>query len=466
MPESKGIMASKFLSKISELIAGKSAKFDVEKRLFNIAVFISILVSFISIAINLNLEFHYVLNLIIGAGILFLVFIYINSRLFQRYFIWLYVFCGMVILSGSWLFNDGPFGSVNYLYILAFVIFLSITNQRKHVLISLLLMVNLVVLYSIYFLFPDFISPYYSELVQERDLLFTYIYVIVFAALIFSSLRRNYENEKIKVELQKEKIETQHKHITDSILYASDIQQALMQKPSQINNYFKQGFVFWRPKDVVSGDFYTIRTLPHQSNKIVCAVADCTGHGVPGALLTMLGFSFLNETISQDSNLLPGEILDNLRTKTKKALQNGNQPAENRDGMDMLVCIIDKEKKELQFAGAHRPLYVIRNQQLIEYKGDRMPIGAYYQDSQPFTTHTIKIQERDVVYMFTDGFADQFGHEDGKKFYISSFKDLLLNIHSQPLQQQEEEIQNTFYQWKGIQEQTDDVLVVGIKPLS
>ncbi|MBI9068629.1 MAG: SpoIIE family protein phosphatase [Salinivirgaceae bacterium] len=458
-------MVKKFYRKISKLISGSDTEFNVDKRLFNIALFIAVTISLISIVINLQLELPEILHYIIGTGTLILTFIYIRSRVFKKFHINLFIAASLVILSGTWLYNEGPLGSINFLYILAFIIFLSITNQKKHVIISLILFGNLIILYLVYFLKPEWVHPYATPEIRESDLLFTYTYVIIFASLIFSSLRRNYENEKNKVEEQKYELVKQHKHITDSILYARDIQQAMMQDVESVKEYFTNYFVFLEPKDIVSGDFYSFKKLSGNPNKVVCAVSDCTGHGVPGALITMLGLSFFNEIILQENNITASELLHLLREKIKYSLQQGKRSNENRDGMDMAICIIDKQSETLEFAGANRPLYIIRDNELLEYKPNRMPIGVHFKDNKPFDNKIIKLKPNDSIYLFTDGFADQFGYPDTRKFYISNLKKLLLKNADKPMNEQGEIIKKAFIDWKNTQEQTDDVLIIGIKPI-
>lgn len=456
----------KFLNKLGNLIAGSSSNNRVEERIFNIATFISIIVSFLSLAINHQLHLPILLNVIIAIGSFILLYIFIKSRIFKVFHIYLYIIIAVIILSGTWLFNEGPFGSINYIYILAFVIFLSITNRKQHLWISLILVVNLTVLYYIYFFHPDWITHYPSDEVREMDLLFTFIYVIVFSALIFSSLRMNYENEKNKVEVQKAKIELQHKHITDSILYAQDIQRALIQEVSELKNYFKESFIVWHPKDIVSGDFYYFRELKDHSQKTIVVVADCTGHGVPGALLTMLGVSFLNDILAQHPTISSNVILDLLRVKIKETLCQSQREFEGQDGMDMAICIVDKKAKTIDYAGANRSLIIIKNKEMNEVKPDRMPIGIYLHNNKDFTSHNISIDSNDVVYMFTDGFSDQFGEVESRKYYVSNFKKLLLCNSHKPLKEQGKLLNLEFLNWMGVHEQIDDVLVVGFKPLS
>ena len=446
-----------------QTISGKQELLTVEKRLFNLSVFIALSVSLLSIIINLNLSFDITLNLIIGTGIMVLLFIYLQSRVYNRYRVWLFIVISLIILSGSWLYNEGPKGSVNYIYILAFVVFLSITNRSNHVKVSLLVSLNLVLLYLIYFFYPFLIHSYQTPEIRESDLLLTYSYVVVFSVMIFSSLRMNYENEKQKVEIQKEKLEVQHKHITDSIIYARDIQKALLFKEERFSAYFKEWFVFWQPKDIVSGDFYVLRRMPGDSGRIFCAVGDCTGHGVPGALLTMLGMSFLNEIILQNISCSSSDILTLLMQKFRIALSQENAAIDYKDGVDAAICIIDIEKRNLEFSGVNRPVFIIRNQNLTELSPNRLPIGAELRQGEFYRTEFFDLEPDDNIYLFTDGYVDQYGEASGRKYYSRRFKDFLIKNSVLPMEKQGKLITKNFEDWKGNEEQIDDVLVVGVK---
>jgi serine phosphatase RsbU (regulator of sigma subunit) len=216
--------------------------------------------------------------------------------------------------------------------------------------------------------------------------------------------------------------------------------------------------VFFRPLNIVSGDFYWISRI---DNKIVYTAADCTGHGVPGAFMSMLGVAFLNEIVNKDKILSPDLILNNLRGKVIKALQQQGLSGETRDGMDIALICIDPVTGILEYAGAYNPLIMIRNGELFETPGEKMPIG-FYENMHSFTRHEIKIERGDVFYMYSDGYEDQFGGPDGKKFKSKKLKNLLLEICNDPMDQQKETLEKNFLEWKGDIPQIDDVVVVGI----
>jgi serine phosphatase RsbU (regulator of sigma subunit) len=211
----------------------------------------------------------------------------------------------------------------------------------------------------------------------------------------------------------------------------------------------------------VSGDFYWFSV---NRNRVYFAAVDCTGHGVPGAFMSMLGFTMLNQIVSTNEDLTAAEILNRLREDVKEALHQKGTMNEPHDGMDLALCVLDTEEFSLQFSGARNPLYLIRHGELIQYSGDLMPIGhAGKLESRPFTNHLIQLQKDDMVYVFSDGYTDQFGGESGQKFKRSLFKKTLLSIHEEPLDVQERLLKETLDTWKLNYEQVDDILVLGIR---
>jgi len=259
---------------------------------------------------------------------------------------------------------------------------------------------------------------------------------------------------------QRDRIELQKNEVQDSINYASFIQTAMLPPKKYVSQYLPQNFIFYRPRDIVSGDYYWIKFI---EGKVLVAAGDSTGHGVPGAFLSMLAISFLNEIISRFPDLKAGEILDKMRRNVINALHQTDQTGSSRDGSDIALCIIDLQKMQLQFAGAHNPLYLIRNKKLIEIQGDKMPIAISYFSEKPFASHDIKIQKDDMIYLFSDGFASQFGGNFGKKFKRKQFRNLLLSISKMTVEQQKSTVATAFDNWKGNLEQVDDVLLMGIR---
>jgi serine phosphatase RsbU (regulator of sigma subunit) len=262
-----------------------------------------------------------------------------------------------------------------------------------------------------------------------------------------------------KISEQKNKIEKQQLELEQSLEYASSIQSALLPDMGYFNKLFPDSFVLFKPRDIVSGDFYW---YARKGSRIAVTAADCTGHGVPGAFMSMLGISFLNEIVSK---CIPraNTILNRLRENVMKALHQTGEVTENKDGMDIALCVIDLEKMELEFSGAFNPLYLIRKGILFETRGDKMPIGINAVVEKSFTNHNIRLQQDDLIYIFSDGYADQFGGPEDKKFKYSALKDLLVRISQKPMDAQKRALERSFIRWKADGEQVDDVLLIGLK---
>ncbi|MFO7829821.1 MAG: SpoIIE family protein phosphatase [Bacteroidales bacterium] len=266
--------------------------------------------------------------------------------------------------------------------------------------------------------------------------------------------------QKDEIEKQRDEIADKNRSITDSIEYASRIQTAVLPSNDFANEVLPEHFILFRPRDIVSGDFYW---MTKKDNLLVLIAADCTGHGVPGAFMSMLGVSFLNEIVNRHEVTSANVILNSLRADVKKTLGQEGKEGEAKDGMDLALCILDLEKMKLQYAGAYNPLYIFRNNELIEVKADRMPIGIYVKEKDSFTNHEIDLQKGDVFYIFSDGYQDQFGGEDGSKFKTKNFKQLLLEIHQKPMSEQREILNSTIDDWRGEWEQVDDIIIMGVR---
>jgi PAS domain S-box-containing protein len=273
-----------------------------------------------------------------------------------------------------------------------------------------------------------------------------------------------------EINTQKKKVEEQKNKITDSITYAGYIQQALLPAVELSNELFKDHFIFFKPRDIVSGDFYW---FTKKNDKIVAVAADCTGHGVPGALMSVLGVSLLNEIINIELDLPvenpAGEILNRLRDGVIDAL---NQPGskKTKDGMDISLCIFDKDFKTLNFAAANNPGLLLRRNidnsiELIKLEADRMPVGVYFKDNKQFSTKTIDLIPGDRIFIFSDGLIDQFGSEKKSKFMIKRLKELLVANFDKTLSEHKKILEETITEWmkSGKEEQVDDMIVIGIQ---
>ena len=264
--------------------------------------------------------------------------------------------------------------------------------------------------------------------------------------------------QKEEIELQNEKISELYEEVTDSIKYAKGLQEAILPPDEFVKEALPDSFILYKPKDIVSGDFYWIEK---KKGKTYFAAVDCTGHGVPGAFMSIVGYNALNEALRKNDD--PASILDALNKGISKTLHNNAMGSTHKDGMDLALCCYDETTKELQYAGAYNPLYLIRNGEVNQIKADKFAIGGYYEDEQnKYTNHVIQLQEKDYIYIFSDGYADQFGGPQGKKFMYKRFRDYLLTLNGKSMNAQRDFLNNTIEHWKGPLEQIDDILVIGM----
>lgn len=260
---------------------------------------------------------------------------------------------------------------------------------------------------------------------------------------------------------QKQKVEGLYKDLTDSIRYAKRLQSSILPSDEWIEEKFPDSFVLFKPKDIVSGDFYWFEESA--KGQLVFAAVDCTGHGVPGAFMSLVGHNGLYQAVNEHGQEDPGEILADLDRAAQKALTRTSEGEHVNDGMDIALCTLDRKEKKVRFAGANNPLYIIRDGELIEYKGSKVPIGGSNgKGKHRYNTRSIDVQKGDLLYVFSDGFPDQFGGPKGKKFKYKPFKELLLSISDKPMKEQKEILDRTLEDWKGDLEQIDDILVIGV----
>ncbi len=299
------------------------------------------------------------------------------------------------------------------------------------------------------------------------------ISIIIFIATTFFLLRYVRvvlvieEDSKSKLEELYKVINEKNKEITDSINYAQRIQRSLLASDKLLNDNLQNYFVFFKPKDIVSGDFYWAANL--NNGQFAMVTADSTGHGVPGAIMSMLNISCLKEAVKGQKLTAPNEILNYTRSQVIEHLSNDGSATGGKDGMDCAITSFDLKNNKITYAAANNPVWIVRKKQdnsefeLIEFVADKMPVGKHDRDSVSFNQQTIDVQKDDVVYTLTDGYADQFGGTTGKKFKYKQLKELLLSIAGKPMAEQKEILLKRFDDWKGRQEQVDDVLVIGVR---
>jgi serine phosphatase RsbU (regulator of sigma subunit) len=268
------------------------------------------------------------------------------------------------------------------------------------------------------------------------------------------------ERQRDMVVQQNMFIEQQNRHITGSIAYAQLIQNAVLPPDAILQNCLGEYFVIFKPKEVVSGDFYWATRLEHI---VVFAVADCTGHGVPGAFTSMLGLTLLKEIVLRQEVTSPGQALDTLRNALIESLQQRFSPGAQRDGLEIALCAFDTKTRQLQFSGANIGLLIVKpNNEIQKLKPSSQPVAAHY-NMKPFTTMSVQLEANDVLYIATDGFQDQFGGPQKKKFMSKNLHSLLLSVAQKPMREQKQILEHTFDNWKGNVEQIDDVTILGLK---
>ncbi len=267
-----------------------------------------------------------------------------------------------------------------------------------------------------------------------------------------------------EIKLAEQEILKQKESITNSILYAERIQKALLSSSEILKNHFKDYFILFKPRDIVSGDFFWFKESP-DNKKLFISAADCTGHGVPGAFMSMLGMSGLNQisqSLFHEEMFSSDSMLNKLRNFIISTLNQTGKSGEAADGMDLALCMFDFDNKTLQYAGANNPLYLIRNRELTVYNANKMPIGIHKNADVPFSNNEIKLEDNDLFYIFSDGYIDQFG-ENKMKFFSKNFKELLVSIQDLPMDEQKQILEQKHIEFKGKGKQTDDILVIGIR---
>ncbi|MFH2142361.1 MAG: tetratricopeptide repeat protein, partial [Bacteroidota bacterium] len=297
------------------------------------------------------------------------------------------------------------------------------------------------------------------------------VLVVIFLIFVFNRLRLTRKQKRVIEEQKKQvvdaydELEEKNTEILDSINYAKRIQSAILPPSKVVKEYLKESFILYKPKDIVAGDFYW---LEHKDGKVLFAVADCTGHGVPGAMVSVICNNGLNRSVREFSLTEPGKILEKTREIVIQEFEKSEE--EVKDGMDIALCSLEfpseKERNvKLQYAGANNPLWIIRNGEILETKANKQPIGKF-DNPEPYTTHSFELQKGDSLYIFSDGYVDQFGGENGKKFKAKAFRELLLSIQNEPMEEQRLLIDESFENWRGKLEQIDDVCIIGVKILT
>ncbi|MCS6903919.1 MAG: SpoIIE family protein phosphatase [Bacteroidia bacterium] len=305
-------------------------------------------------------------------------------------------------------------------------------------------------------------TSYHIDIMQTVA---SYTAIALYNARSYNEVKKSHEEiNQQRVQLAKAfaEIQQQKEEITDSIRYAKRIQEALLPSIEDIKQAFPQSFIFYQSRDIVSGDFYWFTKKQHKN---IIAAVDCTGHGVPGAFMAVLGSSLLDEIILEKNIEEPDQILEEINISLQQRLKQLSPSTATQDGMDIALLIYDESKGILKYAGANNPLYWIRGSDLFEVQGDRLAVGGgeFFGKNRKFSAVSLEVKPGDLYYIFTDGYADQFGGEKDEKFKYKRLKQLLLSIRHEPMDRQMELLRKTHIEWKGEREQTDDILIIGLK---
>jgi serine phosphatase RsbU (regulator of sigma subunit) len=447
----------------TDLLFGNRDMYSLEHRFFNSVSLFSALTSCFASITNTALQLSYKLIAFTSFSTVILFTFYFLSRK-RRIFKPLvapFILYILIMLSIVWFFNAGSDGPVIFVYLVVLVLFVIITEEKNRIIVICSFLLNLAILFYLERQYPNIIILYDSEKIRFYDMTITFLSSLVLIYFVVSILVKSYREERIISMNQRDELIFQKNQITDSIQYAKSLQTGLLPDENTLKTILPNHFIFYKPKDIVSGDFYWVHKI---NGYTVIAAADCTGHGVPGAFMSVLGISLLNEILRRKEISKANQALEVLRHELKVALNQSQKDYSHNSGMDIALCVIDYKRKIIQYSGANAPMYLVRDKKLIEYKPTRNPIGLTPIEI-PFLNNEIEYEDDDVFYLFSDGYVDQFGGNEGKKFRSRRFKHLLLEIHNKPLDYQKDHIKLSLLKWmENKYEQVDDIMVLGFKP--
>lgn len=447
----------------TDLLFGNRNNFSLEHRFFNSVSLFSALAACFATITNIALQLNIKLTVFTAFSSIILFGFYFIARKNKIYkpLVTPYIIYSLIVLSIVWFFNAGSEGPVVFVYLVGLVLFVIITEKKNRIVVITFFLLNLVLLFTIERLYPNLITPYESDFIKFYDVSITFMFSFVLIYFVVAILVKSYREEKAINTNQRDELVFQKTQITDSIQYAKSLQNAILTDQKTIQKTIPNHFLFYLPKDIVSGDFYWTKRI---NNYTIIATADCTGHGVPGAFMSVLGISLLNEIVRRKEIKKANQALEVLRYELKETLHQTDSNYSTNSGMDIALCVIHHKEKIMEYSGANAPLYLIRSNKLIEYKPTRNPIGLTPIE-MPFQNIEIEYEENDIFYLFSDGFIDQFGGDDGKKFRSRRFKHMLLEIHKMPMAIQRDFIALNLKKWMGKKnEQVDDIMILGFKP--
>ena len=487
------------IKKIQNKVIGDAEIFSLEHRVLNASTFLAAVISSVAVVFNTILELNIYLSLFVLFSIFANALFYYYARIKQRFYpiIWLFLFFIFIFFSVNWFFAAGAAGSTTYFYFVLLFLASVMIKPEHYPFFLLILILNVLLLFAVEFFYPESVVQYVDRTSQFLDLTITFTYTALAVFYVVSTVMKTYNEKQLKIEAekslvqeknleiesqrdnlqqinisleeqkelinkQKNQILEQQKVTTDSIKDASRIQRALLPLKKSLQLAFNQYFILNKPRDIVSGDFYW---QTEKDDKVIITVADCTGHGIPGAFMSILGISFLKEVVSSfaGSKISAAGILNHLRSQVILSLHQEWNLQSIKNSMDMALCVIDKNTKMMQFSGARNPVIIVRKSKIIRLKGDNMPIGIFVGAEKEFTNHEFQLQKGDMVYLASDGFADQFGGKYKMKFLTTKFRALLAQISTESIEKQAQILDETFENWRGNCPQIDDVMIFGFR---
>lgn len=460
------------------LITDDEDSFSLERINSNTFLLAGSLISILSCIFNFIEGFSLLLNIFTIFSSLLLIILYYFSRFRNYSNIWLSTCTVLLLLSISWFMNSGAIGSTSFMYLFTVIILNIIAKPQQQNGLFFLVMLNILTLYVLeYFFGYRLIHHYPSVKDYYTDIIFVFMLILIGVFFTTRFIKRSYDEGRNLVNEQKMIIEKQNNEHLESLNYASYLQKKIMPDENKLCMLFSDYFVLFQPKDIVSGDFYWIK---ERGNYGIVVVADCTGHGVPAAFLSIIGISLLEEIVNQEGEELDAAaILEKLRNKFIAYLRNNNSAEESKDGIDLGICVVNYQDSTFQFSSANRPLILVRGNQypeatgytekevngdytLYSYKATKNIIGLNYREFS-FTNINIEAYSRDTFYLFSDGYADQFDYMNKKKFKMSQLRKTLLEIQDFSLSAQAEYLTDVHLKWKGHTFQTDDIVLIGLR---
>lgn len=479
--DNKANPAKQFRDLVWNPIIGKNNNATLEQINFNALLFSASLLSSLSCIFNAIFLEQSNLPLVVFTVLssVILTLLYFLSRFKNYHNIWITAVTVLVVLSILWFMNGGALGSISYIYLLGLAMFITIAKRSQQNLIFILFLSNIAIIDILeYYLGDQLVHPYADSYDRYLDVTFVFTLVLFFFFFYLRFIKRALDNKRFKTIRQKKIIGKQNQELLSSIRYASYLQKQIISDENHLGKLFKDYFVLFKPKDIVSGDFYWIKEKGKYS---IVVAADCTGHGVPAAFLSVLGITLLEETIEVGAEELnAGELLEKLRRRFIFLLDKNSQGGEYpKDGIDLSICVINYEEYSFQFSGANRQMVMVRNNRHPEpagyfeksslksssafsFKGTKNTIGFNYNKSN-FINHKIDFHLGDTFYIFSDGYGDQFDAQNKKKFMVHRMKNEFLKINDLAMNEQKKHLLELHENWKGETNQTDDILIIGLK---